>query len=229
MRTFFVFLLVLNLLFAAWQYFNPAKSELSVKPLPESLTPVRLINEAKEGAPLLVQSSAPIEKPLLSLPEPMAQEPAVVDCYTLGPFKDEGSINKAKKVLAERLDRMAIRKIEESERHRYWVYLPALENRKAAIAKSKDLAKRKIKDYYIVRSGEHNNGISLGHFKEKSHADRRVKKLIDLGFNAKMDVIYRRYNLYWLDYEANNEIQEHDVLIDSVTVDGVSRLTRACK
>ena len=150
-------------------------------------------------------------------------------CYTLGPFSEEAALQDLKKHLSEQVDDLKVRRREEREAHRYWVYLPPLQNRQQAIATSKALARQKVKDYYIVRSGENNNAISLGHFREKVHADRRLKKLGKLGFDVDMKVIYRQYSLFWLDYSVASAEYAPDALIEPYLVNGAARLDRECE
>ena len=228
MRIFFIFLFVLNALFFAWQYYQPAKSEAPIKALPASLKTVQLIGETAVQAELNKTRTA-VGAPALKVSSGDTLIEENLSCFTLGPFKDEKVVSQIKSQLAEHFKQLTIRKIEESERHRYWIFIPPLPSRSDAIATSKLLAKQKIKDYYIVRSGNNNNSISLGHFKEKSHADRRVKQLTRLGFNPQMEVIYRSYNLYWLDYEMADNNQQHQALIDAIEVDGVSSIDRSCE
>ncbi len=229
MRLFFVFLLILNLLFAGWQYLQPPKSEVQIKPLPAELQKLQLLAELKEKPQPQVKeadvSEAVIESP--EMPETSIQAVADV-CYTLGPFKDEKTLQQVQTVLSEWAQGVAVRKREERQRHRYWVYLPAFETRAQAVEMSKKLAQKNIKDYYIVRSGNLDKGISLGHFKEKAYADRRVSNLKKWGFDAEIEVIYRNFNIFWLDYRLGGGQKKSDEYIKEFLVEGVSRIDRDC-
>ena len=227
MRIFFLFLLIINLLFAGWQYTQPDKRLAAIRALPEGLQTVQLLNQ--QDVEELVDNGSAGDAPEVQVAEPLEPSPpARVYCYTLGPFSDEAAVLDIKSQISEQVQDLLVRKREESERHRYWIYLPPLENRQQAIAMSKSLARRKINDYYIVRSGDKNNSISLGHFREKNHADRRVRELKKLGVDAQMEVIYRQYSLFWLDYSRTGSKPPTDELISPYLVDGVARLDRAC-
>ena len=227
MRIFFVFLLLLNVLYAAWNFLYPVKIATQVKPLPEDLKTLQLLSEIDKPAPDEFPVSEPESVKIDSEPESKPVLPP--SCYTLGPFKDENIMQQVKGALAETTLELSMRKREESERHRYWVHIPSLGSRADARAMSKRLGKEKIKDFYIVRSGDNKNSISLGHFREKKHAERRLSNLKKRGFEANLEVIYRQYNLYWLDYSIGPEQAENDDFIEKFLIDGVSRLDRDCQ
>jgi len=227
MRLFFVFLLILNFLFAGWQYLQPSKSEELIEPFPAELNRLQLLAELKE--------KKQIED--IESPELVVDTPEIVDistefigdvCYTLGPFKDEEILQQVKGALSEQDLDVVIRKREESERHRYWVYLPAFESRAQSVEMSKKLAQKNIKDYYIVRSGDMYKSISLGHFKDKAYADRRVSNLKKRGFDAEIEVIYRNFNIFWLDYRLASNEDVSDEHVREFLVEGVVRLDRDC-
>lgn len=234
MRLFLVFLLILNVLYAAWNYFQPVQTVSDVRPLPTELRSLRLLSENISNDNDSPGESVSVEnaKADVSIKIETEQSSTPVDlkkCFTLGPFKDESIMQQVKGALAENVDNLVVRKREESERHRYWVRIPSLGGRAQARLMSKALADKKIKDFYIVRSGSNKNSISLGHFREKKHADRRVKNLKKHDIDAEIEVIYRNYNLYWLDYSVEDQRPENDEFIQKFIIDGVARLNRDCK
>jgi hypothetical protein len=195
--------------------------------LPEGLERLVLLSERQDVA---VEEEREVGKSSDTTPAVAVLEDKkpVMLCYTLGPFRDEEKVEQTKSAIAEHVDDLTIRKREQSEQHRFWVYVAPQKNREMAVNLSKQLAKKKIKDYYIIRSGEKNNGISLGHFKEKKHADRRVKKLSKLGFDVRMEVIYQNFLVYWLDYSAHAESREGDDVLHGLVEEGVARIDRDC-
>jgi len=227
MKLFFVFLLILNLLFAGWQYLQPMKYKPLVKPLSVDLEQLELLAEVKENPPVIKSETTEL---IIETQEIIDTSVPVDDdlCYTLGPFKDEETLQQVQGALSEKVLDVAVRKREERRQHRYWVYLPAFESRAKAIEVSKKLAQKNIKDYYIVRSGNLDKGISLGHFKEKSYADRRVKNLKKQGFDANIEVIYRNFNIFWLDYRLADKQNESTDYINEFMLGDVTILDRDC-
>jgi len=226
MRVLFLFLLIVNGLMGGWFYLQPVKNDLAIKPVAENINSLVLLNEvgAQKESDKSTETAAPA-KVKAGLSE--KKESAGL-CFTLGPFKDEIILKQARKQLAEQVQNINVRKREESQRHRYWVYLPALSSRGRAIEQSKQLAQIKINDYYIVHNGEKKNAISLGHFREKKHADHRIKQLKKQGFDAEMEVIFRRIDVFWLDYSVKENNALNDGLISNYLIDGVTRLDRSC-
>lgn len=199
----------------AWQYANPPSPNVHVKTLPSNLPSIDMIVEQVD-----------VEKPLLV--ESVSPQVPSKQCYTLGPFSDEAQAQAVMKSIMPSVKEALLRSKPEVRHHRYWVHIPPQENRQAAIAVSKALARKKIKDYYIVRGGERNNSISLGHFKEKKHADRRLKKLQEKGFDVSIEPIYREFKLYWLDYMILADAGIDESFWSDLLPNGVGRLKREC-
>lgn len=137
---------------------------------------------------------------------PAAAEPGKV-CYTMGPFKE---LNRAKEV-AGRLDSLGAdvsrRSKVEQEQYGYWVFLEPFSSRDKAVSEARRLAEHGIRDYYIVTDDEEReNGISLGLFRKKSGAIRRMAQVRRFDFDPKMEIRYRDTTIYWLDYEYTEDI-----------------------
>lgn len=220
MRIFLLFLVVLNLVYGLWQYYVPVSHEEKLPAIPSGLKSLKLLSEVDPVDIKLDDETVSISNKEASVE---------VSCYTLGPFKDKDLSDKAMAVLKGRVSGLKDRTREESEQQRYWVYIPSLRNRAEAIAISKQLAMKKIKDYYIVRTGAKNNGISLGHFKEKVHAYRRLDNLRSLGFEVEIEPIYQTYTVRWLDYQLSGAQSVEPELLQEFQDDGVARLDRACE
>lgn len=227
MRIFFLFLLILNALFAAWQFYTPREVSTYIEPLPENLDRLVLLKEvALEPEPVVAEV---IEVDgVITEEQPEIREPEK-KCYTLGPYTDRGLVSQIESQIINDVLDFQVREREEQELHRYWVHLPPYNNRNDARKASRELAKKNVKDYYIIQKGDAKNSISLGHFREKANADVRVKKVSRLGFNPEIEVIYRKYNIYWLDYSLQGAHEDVDTKIGEYLVDGVTLLDRECE
>lgn len=227
---FFLFLLLLNILFAGWQYYQPAKNRVEIAPLPAQLKTLVLLSES-ESLPLKSVTNGSDVVEVEVQPEVVSTPPQEkqIICFTLGPFSDEAQVESIQREISSQVSSSELRKRVEKGLHRYWIYFPETESRAEAIEISKLLARNKIKDYYIVHGGEHNNRVSLGHFKEKLHADRRVKQLQKLGYEPEMQPIYRDYEVYWLDYAILQQQHSDNDPVSAFIADEVSRLVRDCE
>ena len=245
MRLLLIFIVLLNLLYAGWHYLQPARSGNGIPPMADNLKRLELLREAPsvngqanneitgqaEQQPSVVDVEAEDSNEdtdlVLEAPE-LEQISSKQACYTLGPFKDKIIMQQLRESLAEHVSNLEVRKRKESEKHRYWVYMPRLASRKEAKLMANKLRENKVSDFYIVLSGESRNSISLGHFREPSHANRRVKQITQLGFEAEINVIYRDYDVYWLDYETKDSESDSGFAIEEYMTEGVSRLAREC-
>lgn len=232
MRVFFLFLLIINVLIGIWFYTQPVKNHLAIKPLPENLQRIEMLHE--DSVKPQAKSTASIAKQVVveasadTISADSTNKSGMV-CSTLGPFKDEAILKQAQKQLHGQVLNISVRKREENQRHRYWVYMPVMASRAIAIEASKRLAQAKIGDYYRVRSGEKKNAISLGHYREKSHAERRVSNLKKAGFDTEVEVIFRKIDVFWLDYSIDESKDFDAEAVNEYLVDGVTRLDRNCK
>jgi hypothetical protein len=229
MRVLFYYLLALNLLYAGWEYIQPVHQSVAVVALPDGLKTLELLDGG------VIEAAADQRQPDSEVTDesfggaPEDPELLALSCFTLGPFKDELIVQQIRESMAEDIEDIKVRVLEESEKHRYWVYIPPLPSRKEAKSVARKLKRSKLKDYYVVLSGNTKNSISLGHFKEPEYANRRAKKVRDLGFAASVEVIYKKYNMHWIDYRARKGDLELESMINSHISEGVSRLDRSCE
>lgn len=250
MRTLFILLILSNIAYAGWVYLNPVK-QYTVPSLPEGLKTLVLLKDTERDAdPLPGATEQPegaatdggleagdgaIDAVHLEvsgsdgvLPGKTASTDLQPVCYTLGPFKDKLIMQQLRDSLSEEVGEVSVRQRTEAEKHRYWVYAPA-KNRRKARELAQNLRDKKVKDFYIVLKGVRKNNVSLGHFRESKHASRRVKKLNGLGFDARVDVIYRDFEVYWLDYALSGEKASENFRIGEYITDGVSQISRQCE
>ncbi len=248
MRTFLIFLIIMNLLYAGWEYINPAMQVNKIPPLADNLRTLELLhepvfqseNEVLADETDILSGKNQLEKPGEEgfMPDEQIAEAGdktefstkIVDaCYTLGPFKDDDILMQVRDSLAEQVTEISTRKQTQTEKHRYWVYIPASGGRNGAKQKARELKEKKVKDFYIVLRGDTKNSISLGHFREPSHASRRVKRINALGFNAEINVIYRDYDVHWLDYRLSGNTQQEGFSVEEYVSEGVSQISRSCE
>ncbi|MBN1379967.1 MAG: SPOR domain-containing protein [Gammaproteobacteria bacterium] len=232
MRIAFFILLLANLVLVLWQtQIQPHRA--GKQAFPEIPVEKRLILVSERNKPQTVaehqqaaeQPEVDMTSPVpdLGLPdieilgggtetdievEPVTAEPQRV-CYTMGPFKE----TQLAKVVSGRLRdigaEVSQRSKVEQEQYGYRVYLKPYASREEAVEESRKLADNGIRDYYIISDDpEKKNGISLGLFRKKSGAIRRMAQVRRFDFKPQMEIRYRDTTIYWLDFE-------HDVEVDS--------------
>lgn len=198
MRGFFLLLLLTNVATFAWQFYT-AGGEHNVTDVYRDIAIVNngltLISELPEGQrPALREPEAdePTAEGALQTQEPAAeiaaQSPTTSEgpqgssarCYRLGEITDKTSAKALVKWLKNNGAESIKQQQQQGKRVTYWVILPAYANRKKANEAAEILSNQRIRDFFIVRNGEHENAISLGVFSTRERAERRYQEIVNL-------------------------------------------------
>jgi len=185
-RLLFLLLIAFNIGVAAWLAFGRAPAA----PLPPATDPgvpeLKLLSE-RAGAP------APIA------PESRAAL-ASDRCESIGPFPTQADMRGAMQTLTPHVPRIQYREEQTHQSRGFWVYLPALPSRDAALAAARALSAKNVRDYYVVTAGDQQNTISLGLFHDRVNADTRRAQIAALGFNAQVSERVETLPVYWVDF-----------------------------
>jgi hypothetical protein len=181
-----------------------------------------LVNKENESQPVL-DVTATSTATASATPKATGDENAAIisagksypeeSCYSLGPFPDTGQLHGLKQELQPYAMSIDFRNEEEHVSTLYWVYLPPVKSRSAARKVGEKLKAGRIKDFYIIREGENNNGISLGYFRSEKRATRLEKKVKALGFDVQLETIVKNRPIYWLDYRLHADKKVPDEII----------------
>ena len=203
----------------------PAEAHFSGRANSGQRDSVEKIEESINDAVIVPEEPVTAEAP----PEKSA-EPG--NCFTLGAFRDLGKLRSFIQRIKPYVLTADFRGQEESRFSVYWVYLPPEKSRRQAVQTGKRLKDKKIKDFYIIREGEKNNGISLGYFRSKSSATRLEKKVKNLGFDVLLEPVYKTFTFYWLDYQLVSGKNIPEVIFEEYSqlmeAGKISRLSRDC-
>lgn len=142
--------------------------------------------------------SSPLAEQFKSAPVVQApvKNSSSVTCFKAGPYVPLADAKK----LADWLKSQAQVSVEVQNREtpvstKTWVYLPPLGNRQAALRVVQRLSQQGVTGQGI----ESNNAISLGIFKNKDNAARRVKELQAKGYDeVKTEEHHENETRYWL-------------------------------
>lgn len=200
---------------------------------------------AAEPAPAPIQGSASVAEELLIAeplvepvaPAPLAAEPVeervaspIVACYTLGPFAEVSKSQRALALLQALGAESSQRTSQEQEPYGYRVYIPPLSSREQAYKIADVLRRAGVKDYFVITNpNDKLNGISLGLFKQRTGAIKRVAQLRNMEYQASIEVRYKDRDIYWLDYSAKEGLVDAPVLLEvGEGVVGMQHLARDC-
>lgn len=128
--------------------------------------------------------------------------PGPSQCHALGPFGTRRAALAAVDQLTARQVDAQVREISAVE-PRYWVYLPPFVSRSAAFAGEQALRAKGIEDIQVLAGNGVENGISLGLYRDKGSAERRIRQIRALGYAPKMDVLQRSQVSYWVEAPAH--------------------------
>lgn len=182
-------LLVINLIVFLWQTMRiePPVAEVPA-PLPPD-KPLVLVSERPQQA-VARDSGAQLRERL--------------QCFRLGPF--------IKRALAEnsvsdmtRFARRAEMDIQRQPVTLYWVFLPPLEDQKTAVKMAAELRKKGVRDLQVLTDKDRQNGISLGLYRFNEMAERRLKQIRKMGYDAELEQMARYRRRYWIRFEVGRD------------------------
>jgi hypothetical protein len=210
-RAFFLFLVLLNLIyFAVGDFLAPAASAPDSPPgaaaaLPAGVQPLQMVASASAAAVETTPQNTPVAAASTTVPvqadkvSPQSAKPPP-RCYSLGPFDAKPPAEAMVATFAKQNVDAKVREIQQTQVTGYWIYLPPYPSTAAATAANRKLGAKGLHDYYVVASPPNANAVSLGLFRERSGAERRMARVRKMGFQPKMQVRTSDKQFYWLDY-----------------------------
>lgn len=197
MRGLFFLLLLSNLIYLAVQYLGGTSDV--------ELDPYRGVKFEKKGLALLSELSVDKRpalregiKPELGLapwPEEERKEETAADaaseevktavpvCMRVTAIRNESQLQN----LRQNLRKLGAEEFKSGSdatgskaNSKYWVMLPPYPELNKAMEVAAALKALQIKDFFVVRSGEHTKAVSLGVFSTRERAERRVAQLAEL-------------------------------------------------
>lgn len=226
MRLLFLFALLLNLAFFAWMHNRQPLQPVSPPATEKGIDPLVLLRE--RGSVVETEPKKPkalseqrTEKPTQPQDTQQDNQPGpatrlavnLPTCYAAGPF---ATVREAADV-ADKLRPLGIearqRVSESNELSAYWVYLPPFRSREHAQEVTRELARRGVKDYFVVSAADKENAVSLGVFRTREAAERRRNEIAKLGYAPTLDERYRIRFEYWLDYSFSSSASPPDAVL----------------
>ncbi len=194
-RALFILLLALNIGAGAWLLLAAPRRQAVAPPTDPGVPALQLLSE---------RDAAADHPELDSVPESEVDLANDV-CRTLGPFQTQADARAAATALRPLVKRSRTRETQRTQTRGYWVYFAAAPSREQALATARQLAEKKVRDYYVVTAGEQQNMISLGLFRDQNNAERRRAELSALGFEPKIATRSEDLPEYWIDFALSGE------------------------
>jgi hypothetical protein len=197
MRYAIYLLIVMNFVYFTWHVFQDVPENRIIR-VP-SLLPLdirQLVTIQERNAQQSPEVTRSIEEVTVTQP-PGAVMPLF--CQAFGPFATESEL----KVIENRLNKLGLatkpRTRYIQERVGYTVLLPAMEYEEALQIKRR-LDQENITPNFIDK----HNVISLGSFKEKSQAEKKLTSARALGLDPHLEPSYAKRSTYWLGFQEQN-------------------------
>ena len=182
MRTLFLLLVLVNVVFFAWSRYVSPEAGADPLPLARQIEPEKLKvvapGEALPAAPATAPPIAP------STARPAAAPAATVKCIEWGSFTltDTPRAEKALEPLALG-PRLTQRRTEEQAH--WWVFIPPASSRALALKKAAELKTLGIDEYFVMQDeGPNRWAISLGVFRTEDGARARLAALQTQGVRS---------------------------------------------
>ncbi|MDT8452908.1 MAG: hypothetical protein RQ936_09235 [Gammaproteobacteria bacterium] len=223
MRWLFLFVLMLNIAYVGWELSQPEM--VPAEPVVDRRVPgIVLLSEIGQES-VAVSKSATERLPDEGKKKAAAQE---ADCFTLGPFRELEKLRAVTRGIKKYVVAASFRSHEEREQERFWVYLPPAGSFSEAKELAGRLKKMRVNDYFIVKSGPQINAISLGHFAEKKRAYTHAERMTKLGLKPEVEILFKNYTIYWLDYEIASVTSIPDSVLAKHITGKINHLIRDC-
>ena len=199
MRWILIFLLFANAGYFVWGYYQQSHQNY-----PEVQAGVD--QYVQEGKRIVLLSETrllekPEPKPVQTKAEPEESEEIGAkeeQCLVIGPFKSSAKADQLQQKLFSLGVASKERSDNETARSDYWVHIPPLPNRQAAIRLLRELQSQKI-DSFVITQGELANGISLGLFSKEKSANEVSRRLLESGYQTAIKVLQREAETFWLE------------------------------
>ena len=115
-------------------------------------------------------------------------------CYWTGPFTGDSE----RAVILARLKKLKVAaEVVDIAGLRHWVYLPAKATREDAVATVQSLKAQGVESY-IISSGQHRLGVSVGLYTQQALAEQKMRELQRRGWSPVMDTYERATGERWL-------------------------------
>lgn len=184
MRLIFIFLLAANILLYMWYQ---QQDITSLAHLDHSAVNLQAV---QQGETIRLLSE-------LGTEEMVAAEDQGPRCFLLGGFAQPERARQLEQRLLSLDISARVAVTDEVQGVDYWVYIPPLSSRQAALWQLRELQARNI-DSYLITEGELSNGILLGTFTSSDSAMSVKDKVVLAGFEAGVRELPRAYKEYWV-------------------------------
>ena len=203
LRTFILFVILLNLAFFYWARENHFEQEVWDQPKSiAGVDPILLLSEA----------SPPSLDMLGSITDESAKITHTLMCFSIGPFENSQASDEMYGVMFDLGIQAKQRIVNERKPKSYWVYLPTSNSRVKAEETVSFLKANEVHETYIWLDAPHKYAISLGLFTRLPTARVKQTEIEALGLKPEIEVRYKEFTEFWVDYQQESEAKQPNKL-----------------
>lgn len=205
---------------------DPApRPDLPPEPVLSARPPAAVVTGNRPAEPLQADAES---QPTEGSVAPLKSAPVVTVCGAFGPFERGAEARSLAESLASQGMDTSLRRESMEKPIGYWVMIPPLESREAAIEKVKQLRASGIKDIRRFVKGDQKDAISLGVFSKRSNALSRLQEIAGKGHRA--EVVPRLISVpsYWVDYRSDRTRVERAAARVAESHDGIKNEQYPC-
>lgn len=230
MRWIIIALVFANLGYFAWGSFQESRSSYQLhvgKPKTVAESGRRLVLLSESQPVPAVKEEAEVRATLSAGPE---DAESVEQCLAVGPFQSSDVVDQVQ----QRLFSLGINSKERANNVNptadYWVHIPPLASRDAAIRLLRELQAQKI-DSFVITQGELTNGISLGLFSKYDSAKSVRRRLVAADYSVEIKTLSQEPESWWLEMDADVEAQLENYFWDELVqrVPDIKKAKKSCK
>lgn len=165
------------------------------------------------------------EAPLAPDPAPLAEAgvasaPAIAStpgigstvCKLAGPYEDAETAEQHAQSLRDQGLQISVQQEQELVQVGLWILSEALASNEEARTLVQDLRAAGVKDFFVTAPDGGTRYVSLGFFRSRPLAERRVADLAQKGFAARLSPWRKRRPTYWLTAPASGADQAAEIL-----------------
>ncbi len=220
MRALFLLFIAVNLAYFAWEgFYRPPQEFPPEVKVPAAIgtggtltllseTPEMVPGKSTDPADRRTTKVAESRKQVKASSPPVTENDSPVtlpsECYRISGFRETSEADALTLAVQQKGARLSGRGASQMTRSNHWVIIPPVESRIAARKVIRELQAHGMNDFYLVRSGEYKNAISLGVFSTETAAVKRLKRIHALslsGPNPRLDYREMTAKRYWVEVQ----------------------------
>jgi hypothetical protein len=127
-------------------------------------------------------------------------------CQSIGPFESAEQADQLSRLLVNSTTPLQTYQKSQSRIVGYRVLTPPMNSVASAKTLANMLEKKGFKNLWVIPKGAQKSRISLGQYKGKKYAEKRLRQIASLGIDANVQPVVRENSKVWLEVETDASV-----------------------